>query len=65
MILPDRVKIWNDALPRAYMVGRMKSGEKSKIIEAYYDESFDPLSEDEQETQGLDLVLHDERGYDL
>lgn len=45
LILPDRVKIWNDALPRAYMVGRMKSGEKSKIIEAYYDESFDPLSE--------------------
>ena len=45
LILPDRVKIWEDALPRAYMVGRIKLEEESKILNTYYDESFDPLSE--------------------
>jgi hypothetical protein len=45
LILPDRVKIWEDALPRAYMVGRIKLDEESKILNTYYDESFDPLSE--------------------
>jgi hypothetical protein len=45
LILPDRVKIWGDALPRAYMVGRIKLEEESKILNTYYDESFDPLSE--------------------
>jgi len=45
LILPDRVKIWEDALPRAYLVGRIKLEEESKILNAYYDESFDPLSE--------------------
>jgi len=45
LIFPDRVKIWNDALPRAYMVSRMKLEEKSKILDTYYDESFDPLKE--------------------
>jgi hypothetical protein len=45
LIFPDRVKIWDDALPRAYMVGRIKLEEKSKILDTYYDESFDPLKE--------------------
>ena len=45
VILPDRVKIWEDALPRAYMVGRIKLEEESKVLDTYYDASFDPLSE--------------------
>jgi Bacterial membrane protein YfhO len=45
LVLPDRVKIWEDALPRAYMVGQIKVEEESKILNTYYDESFDPLSE--------------------
>jgi len=45
LVFPDRVKIWDDALPRAYMVGRIKLEEKSKILDTYYDKSFDPLKE--------------------
>jgi Bacterial membrane protein YfhO len=45
LIVPGRVKIWEDALPRAYLVGRVKLEEESKILDTYYDESFDPLSE--------------------
>jgi Bacterial membrane protein YfhO len=45
LIVPVRVKIWEDALPRAYLVGRIKLEEESKILDTYYDESFDPLSE--------------------
>ena len=45
LIFPDRVKTWDDALPRAYMVGRMKLEEKSEILNTYYDESFNPLGE--------------------
>jgi hypothetical protein len=45
LIFPDRVKIWEDALPRAFMVGRLKLEEESKILDTYYDESFNPLSE--------------------
>ena len=45
LILQDRVKIWNDALPRAYLVGRMRLENKSEILNTYYHESFDPLAE--------------------
>ena len=45
LIFPDRVKIWEDALPRAYMVGRVREEEESKVLNTYYDPSFDPLSE--------------------
>jgi hypothetical protein len=45
LIFPDRVKVWNDVLPRAYMVGQMKLEENSKILDTYYDKSFDPLKE--------------------
>ena len=45
LIFPDRVKVWDDALPRAYMVGQVKIEEKSEILNTYYNESFDPLSE--------------------
>jgi len=45
LILPNRVKVWEDALPRAYMVSRVRMEEKSKLLDTYYDESFNPLSE--------------------
>jgi hypothetical protein len=45
LILPNRVKVWEDALPRAYMVGRVKIEEESKVLNVYYDEAFDPRSE--------------------
>jgi len=45
LVFPNRVKVWEDALPRAYMVGRAKLEEESKILDTYYDKSFDPLSE--------------------
>ena len=45
LVFPNRVKVWEDALPRAYLVGRAKVEEESKILDTYYDETFDPLSE--------------------
>jgi hypothetical protein len=45
LVFPNRVKVWEDALPRAYLVGRAKLEEESKILDTYYDKSFDPLSE--------------------
>ena len=45
LILPNRVKVWDDALPRAFMVGRIKMEEESKVLDTFYDESFNPLSE--------------------
>lgn len=45
LILPSRVKVLEGALPRAFLVGRMKLEEDAKILDTYYDESFDPLSE--------------------
>ena len=45
LILPSRVKVWDDALPRAFMVGRFKVQNKEEVLDSYYDESFDPLSE--------------------
>ena len=45
-ILPDRVKILKDALPRAYLVpnGRIPK-EGAHVLNVYYDKSFDPLKE--------------------
>ena len=45
IILPDRVKIFQDALPRAFLVPRMRVPGKGKILINYYNESFDPLKE--------------------
>ena len=45
LVFPNRVKVWEDALPRAYLVGRAKVEEESKILDTYYDETFDPLLE--------------------
>ena len=45
IILPDRVKIFSDALPRAFLVPRMRVPKKGRVLFDYYDESFDPLKE--------------------
>ena len=46
LILPDRVKVLKDALPRAYLVPRKKFPKESvHVLNVYYDESFDPLKE--------------------
>ena len=45
-ILPDRVKILKDPLPRAFLVPRAKVLKKDEfLLNIYYDESFDPLKE--------------------
>ncbi len=45
LILPDRVKVFQDALPRAFLVPKMRVPEKGRVLFDYYDESFDPLKE--------------------
>jgi hypothetical protein len=46
LIFPDRVKIFKDALPRAYLVPKVNvSNEGVRVLNTYYDESFDPLKE--------------------
>jgi hypothetical protein len=46
VILPDRVKVLDGALPRAYLVPRMKvPKEGGHVLNTYYDKSFDPLKE--------------------
>ncbi len=44
IIFPDRVKVFQDALPRAFLVPRMRVPEKGRVIFDYYDETFDPLT---------------------
>lgn len=44
VILPNRVKILEDALPRAFLVPKMKVPEGGRIFSKYYDTSFDPLN---------------------
>ncbi len=43
IILPNRVKVFKDALPRAFLVPKMRVPEKGRVLFDYYDESFDPL----------------------
>ena len=45
LILPDRVKVFQDALPRACLLPKMRVPAKGRILFDYYDESFDPLKE--------------------
>jgi Bacterial membrane protein YfhO len=45
IILPDRVKIFKDALPRAFLVPKMRVPKKGEILLTYYDKAFDPLKE--------------------
>jgi len=45
-ILPDRLKVLKNVLPRAYLVPRKKFPiESDHVLNVYYDESFDPLKE--------------------
>jgi hypothetical protein len=45
VIFPDRVKVFQDALPRAFLVPKMRVSEKGQVLFDYYDQSFDPLNE--------------------
>ncbi len=46
LILPDRLKILNDALPRAYLVPGMRVPVAGgHVLNTYYDEAFDPRRE--------------------
>ena len=45
VVLPERMKIFQDALPRAFLVPKMRVPGKGKILLTYYDASFDPFKE--------------------
>ena len=45
IVMPDRIKVFEDALPRAFLVPRMQVPKKGRILATFYDESFDPLQE--------------------
>ena len=45
VILPNRVKVFKDALPRAYLVPNMRVPEEGHVLNTYYKETFDPLKE--------------------
>ena len=45
IIVPDRIKVFEDALPRAFLVPGMRVSEKGQVFFDYYDKSFDPLKE--------------------
>jgi hypothetical protein len=44
-ILPDRILVLKNALPRAYLVPKIKVMEEKAILNTYYAASFDPLKE--------------------
>jgi len=46
VIMPDRVKVLSEALPRAFLVPKMRVPKESDhMLNTYYAESFDPLKE--------------------
>jgi hypothetical protein len=45
IVSPERIKVFEDALPRAFLVPKMKIPEDGRILTNYYDQSFDPLEE--------------------
>jgi hypothetical protein len=46
VIMPDRVKVLSEALPRAFLVPQMKLPKESDhLLNAYYEKSFDPYQE--------------------
>ncbi len=45
MILPDRIYVLKDALPRAYIAPNMRVLDQSAVLSTYFDASFDPLKE--------------------
>ena len=44
-ILPDRIYVLKNALPRAYLVPRMRVMEEKAVLNTYYAASFDPRQE--------------------
>jgi hypothetical protein len=45
VILPDRVKVLEDVLPRAFLVPKMRVPEEGQLFIDFYDKSFDPREE--------------------
>ncbi|MDH5764326.1 MAG: YfhO family protein, partial [Nitrospinota bacterium] len=43
MILPERVEVFQDSLPRAFLVPDMVEPGQGHVLNTYYDEKFDPL----------------------
>lgn len=43
VISPDRIRVFKDALPRAYLVPGVRLAKDSQWLNAYYAEAFDPL----------------------
>jgi len=45
VMLPERMKVWEDALPRAFLVPNLRVVERKQILNTFYGESFDPYRE--------------------
>jgi hypothetical protein len=45
IILPDRVEVFQDAIPRSFLVPKMRVLDEVQVLNTYYSESFDPLRE--------------------
>lgn len=45
VILPGYVEVFHDALPRAFLVPQARVPGEGHVLNTYYDEAFDPLSE--------------------
>jgi hypothetical protein len=45
IILPDRLKIIDGALPRAFLVNKVRQGVEPRLLNTYFSESFNPLEE--------------------
>ncbi|MGV7220424.1 MAG: YfhO family protein [Nitrospinales bacterium] len=45
MIFPDRLKTIDGALPRAFLVNKVRKGIEPHLLNTYYSEFFDPLEE--------------------
>jgi hypothetical protein len=43
IILPEQVEVFQDALPRSYLVPKMTAPGEGHVLNTYYGESFDPL----------------------
>lgn len=45
LVLPDRLKVLDGFLPRAFLVNKASFGKEPILLNTYYSESFDPSSE--------------------
>ncbi len=43
IMTPEHLKIFDDALPRAFLVPKMQKGKELELLNTYYSEEFDPL----------------------